>query len=75
VPPVAVQVTAVLPVPVTVEMNCWVAPVCNEDDVGVTATAMETGALVTVTSADAVFVLSATLVAVTVYVPAVVGAV
>jgi hypothetical protein len=36
---------------------------------------METGALVTVTSADAVFVLSATLVAVTVYVPAVIGAV
>jgi hypothetical protein len=66
VPPVALHVTAVLPVPVTVETNCWVAPVCNEAVVGVSATATGTGALVTVTSAEAVFVLSATLVAVTV---------
>jgi hypothetical protein len=56
----------VLDVPVTVGTNCWVAPVCKEANVGVTATAIETGALVTVTSAEAVFVLSATLVAVTV---------
>jgi hypothetical protein len=56
-------------------MNCWVPPACRELDVGVRETATGTGALVTVTFAEAVFVLSATLVAVTVYVPAAVGAV
>ncbi len=49
-------------VPLTVAMNCWVALVASEADVGEIDT--ETGA-VTVTAADADFVVSATLVAVT----------
>jgi len=70
-PPVADQVTAVLLLPVTVAVNCCVAPVISEAVVGemVTATA------VTVTVAEADLVVSATLVAVTVKVPAVPGAV
>ncbi len=63
VPPVAVQVTAVLVVPVTVAVNCWVPPVMSEAEVGAMLTA--TG-IVTVTVAEADFVESATLVAVTV---------
>lgn len=72
VPPVALHVTAVLVVPVTVAKNCCVPPVNRELVVGEMET--ETGAL-TVTSAEAVFVESAALFAVMVYVPAVVGAV
>ena len=72
VPPVAVQVTAVLVVPLTVAVNCCVPPVVSEAVVGLIATATGT---VTVTVAEADFVVSATLVAVTVYVPAVAGAV
>lgn len=71
VPPVALQVTAVLVVPVTVALNCCVALVSSDADVGVIAT--ETDETVTVAEAD--FVGSATLVAVTLYVPAVLGAV
>jgi len=71
VPPVADQVTAVLLLPVTVAVNCCVPPVRSEAEVGLTLTATR----VTVIVADADFVLSATLVAVTVNVPAVLGAV
>ena len=63
VPPLAVQVTAVLLLPVTVAVNCCVPPVCTEAEVGDTETA--TGAE-TVTLAEADFVVSATLVAFTV---------
>lgn len=62
-PPVALQVTDVFVVPVTVAENCCVPPVRSDADVGVIETA--TGA-VTVTVAEADFVVSATLVAVTV---------
>ncbi len=62
-PPVADHVTDVLAEPVTVAVNCWVLPVRMEPEVGVIVTT--TGA-VTVTLADADFVGSATLVAVTV---------
>lgn len=64
VPPVAVHVTDVFELPVTVAMNCWVVPVCMEGLVGVTETL--TAGAVTVTVAEADFVLSAALVAVTV---------
>lgn len=60
--------------PVTVAVNCWVPTVCKETLVGLSETEM-TGADVTVTVADADFVPSAALVALTVYVPAVLGAV
>ena len=71
VPPVADQVTAVLLLPVTVAVNCCVPPVCSEAEVGV----MLIDTRVTVTVAEADFVVSAKLVAVTVNVPAVAGAV
>jgi hypothetical protein len=71
VPPVADQVTAVFVVPVTVAVNCCVPPVSNEAEVGLIVTATA----VTVTVAEADLVVSAALVAVTVYVPAVLGAV
>lgn len=74
VPDVAAHVTAVLPLPLTVAVNCCVPPTNNEDEVGLiaieTAAAEET---VIVALADSLG--SATLVAVTVYVPAVAGAV
>ena len=57
--------------PVTVAVNCCVPPVCSDAEFGLMLTATR----VTVIVADADFVLSATLVAVTVNVPAVVGAV
>ena len=63
VPPVADQVTAVFVVPVTVAVNSWVAPGWSEAVVGPTVIAIGT---VTFTVADADFVASATLVAVTV---------
>jgi hypothetical protein len=66
------QVTAVFVVPVTVAVNCWVAPVSIVAESGLIE--IETGAE-TVTVADADLVLSAALVAFTVYVPAVAGAV
>ena len=73
-PPVADQVTAVLLVPVTVAANCCVPPVKSEAEVGVTLTETGGGAALTVTVAAADFVGSATLVARTVNVPAVLGA-
>src|SRR5438045_296193 len=66
VPPVADQVIAVLVVPVTVAVNCWVAPVCTDADVGLMLTATGGGGTVAVTVAEADFVVSATLVALTV---------
>jgi len=75
VPPVADQVTDVLLLPVTDAANCCVAPVCIEAEVGVTLTLTAGGGCGTVTLADADFVVSATLVAVTTYDPGVLGAV
>jgi hypothetical protein len=64
-PPVADQLTAVFLVPPTVAVNCCVPPVESEAALGETETVTVAGA-VTVTVAEADFVLSATLVAVTV---------
>jgi hypothetical protein len=74
VPPVADHVTAVFVVPVTVAMNCFVAPYCRLAVVGETLT-LTIGGAVTVTVADALLVVSWTLVAVTVNVPGVLPAV
>ena len=74
-PPLADQLTAVLLVPVTAAVNCCVPPVTNDAEVGVIEMPTTGGAALTVTLADADFVLSAALVAVTVKVPAVAGAV
>ena len=74
VPPLADQVTEVLLDPVTVAVNCWMPPVESEAEVGEMLTET-TGGAVTATDAEADFVWSAVLVAVTVYVPAVLGAV
>ena len=57
--------TAVFVVPVTVTVNCCVPPLSSETVVGLTEIPT-TGALVTVTVADADFVVSAALVALTV---------
>jgi hypothetical protein len=73
-PPLADQVTAVLLEPVTVAVNCCVPPVASEAEPGLTETATAWGA-VTVTVAEADWVGSATLVAVTLNVPALLGAV
>jgi len=73
VPPVADQFTAVLLLPVTVAANCWVPPVESDAEPGDSDTA--TSGTLTVTVADADFVESAALVAVTENVPAVPGAV
>ena len=74
VPPVALQVTAVLEVPVTVAENCWDAPSRRGADVGDIPTFTvgvggEAGAEM-VTEATAVLLWSAALVAVTVKFPA-----
>ena len=61
VPAVADQLTDVLVLPVTVAVNCWVVPVWTEAEVGLMLTATR----VTDTVAEADFVVSATLVAVT----------
>ena len=66
VPPVADQVTDVFVLPVTVAVNCWVAPVCTDAEVGLMLTTTGGGGAVTVTVAEADFVGSATLVALTV---------
>jgi hypothetical protein len=65
VPPVADQVTAVLLEPLTVALNCCVPLVLSDAEVGEMLTET-TVATLTVTVADADFVLSAMLVAVTV---------
>jgi len=62
-PAVADHVTAVLLLPVTLALNCWVPPLNIEADTGEMVTAT-TG--FTLTVADADFVVSATLVALTV---------
>ena len=62
-PPVAVHVTDAFEDPVTVEVNCCVADVCSEADVGLTE--ILTAGAVTVTVALADLVVSATLVAFT----------
>jgi len=74
-PPVADQVTPVLLVPVIAAVNCFVSPVVSAALVGLMFIAITGGGAVTVTVAEADFVESATLVAVTVNVPALVGAV
>ena len=61
--PCTLQVTAVLEVPTTVALNCWVAPVITEEVVGITVTTT-TGTMVTL--ADAVLLGTAMLVAITV---------
>lgn len=75
VPPVAVQVTAVLLVPLTVVLNCREPPEFTDAVPGVMETETAGGEEVTVTVAEADFVESAELVAVTVNVPGVAGAV
>jgi hypothetical protein len=75
-PPATLQVTAVFVVPVTVAVNCWVCPTPTVAVVG--ETVMPTVAWVSVTVAEADFVVSAAEVAVTVtvgLVGSVVGAV
>jgi hypothetical protein len=64
-PPVADQLTPMFVVPLTLAVNCCVAPVESEAALGETETVTLAGA-VTVTVAEADFVLSAALVAVTV---------
>jgi hypothetical protein len=65
--PFTLQVTEVLLVPVTVAVNCRVAPVPTEAEVGEIVTATpEADAVVIVTVAEADFVGSAALVAFTV---------
>jgi hypothetical protein len=73
-PPVADQLRAVLVVPVTVAVNCFVPPVASVAELGAMETATTCGAL-TLTLADADWVGSATLVAVMMNVPALLGAV
>lgn len=74
-PPVADQVIPVLVVPLTVAVNCWVVPVCTDAESGLIATLITGDAAVTVMVAVPDFVVSATLVAMIAYVPALAGAV
>jgi hypothetical protein len=73
----AIQVTVVFVEPVTVAVKECCAPVARLMDCGliVTATAVGDGDAVTVTLTDALFVVSAALVAVTMKFPLVIGAV
>ena len=66
VPAVAFQVTLVFVVPVTEAMNCWLAPVGKPVLAGERVIPTTAVGCVTLTSADADLVVSATLVAVTV---------
>ena len=74
-PPDADHVTAVLLLPFTVALNCCVPPVASDAEPGLTETETADAAGVTETVAVVATVLSAALVAVTVYVPGVDGAV
>lgn len=65
VPPVAVHVTAVFELPVTVAVNCCVAPVWIDAEAGLMETTTGGAVVVTVTVAEKDTVVSATLVAVT----------
>src|SRR6266850_2005879 len=71
-PPLAVQVTAVLALPVTVAVNCLVAPVCRLTVPGVIVTEIREGggSVDTVTVAKSDLEPSAWLVGVTMKVPA-----
>ena len=71
VPPSAVHVTPVFVVPVTDAVNCCVPPACSDAVFGLRLIATA----VTVIVVEADLVVSAELVAVTVYVPAMFGAV
>src|SRR5579872_2038216 len=71
VPPVAVQVTPVLELPVTEAVNCCVPPGASVIDVGFTVTCTVGAAACMMTCAEPLFVVSATDVAVTLKVPAV----
>jgi hypothetical protein len=64
-PPLVLHVTAVLLVPVTVAVSCWLPPGATVTELGFREIEMEAGELVTVTAAEAVLVVSALLVAVT----------
>ena len=75
VPPVAVQVTPLFEVPVTVAENPSVLPAATDADVGLMLMVIAGAAAVTITVAFADFELSAMLVAVTLNVPAVLPAV
>ena len=75
VPPVADQVTAVLLVPLTVAVNCCVPPVCSDAELGLMLTDTAAVGPLTSTVAEADAEVSATLLAMTTYVPAVLGAV
>jgi hypothetical protein len=67
VPPVADQVTAVFVEPLTLAVNCLVPPVAKEAEIGLMATEItDEEEDVTVTVAEADFVVSAELFAVTV---------
>ena len=72
VPPVADQVTAVLELPLTAAVNCCDPPVESDAEPGEIVTAT---VAVTVTAAEADLLVSATLVAVTTKLPALMGAV
>ncbi len=74
-PPLADHVTPVLLEPVTVAVNCCVAPAWIDAEVGLIETLIGVGGALTFTVTDADFVRSATLVAMTEYAPAVLGAV
>ena len=75
VPALAFQVTVVLLVPVTEAVNCWLAPTCRVLDEGERVMPTDAGGVIAVTCAEPDLLLSAMLVAVTVYVPALCGAV
>ena len=66
VPPLADQITLVLLLPVIDALNCCVLPTCTAEEAGVIDSVTAGAVVVTVTAADADFVESATLVAVTV---------
>ena len=74
-PPVVDHVIPVFDVPLTVAVNCCVAPVASVAVLGLMLTVTGGGGAVTVIVAEADLAVSAALVAVTVYVPAVLGAV
>jgi len=67
---VAVQVTPLFDEPVTVAVNVWVVPACTDAEVGLMVIDTTGAAAVRVTDAAADFDVSATLVAVTLNVPA-----
>ena len=75
VPPVVDHVTAGLLVPLTVAVNCCVPPVCSDAELGLMLTDTAAAGPLTSTVAEADAAVSATLLAMTTYEPAVLGAV